>query len=145
MTVSDIRDYLLREGYRAKLDEGDEATAEITSSTDGIPFYITFYREYPPDGDLEAFYSFSLTAGIEEDRDPNLLLLNQLNADNRFFKAYAERGVIWIEMDNLISSDELTEQMFENAFRLWTTFLHEMIRTAGDTSDSDAEPSATPQ
>ena len=135
MTVSDIREFLLREGYQAKLDEGDENAAEISSKADGIPFSITFYRDIPPDGDLDAFYSFSFSAGVEGEGDPNLLQLNQLNAENRFFKVYAERGVVWIEMDSLISSEELTEAIFANAFGWWTSFLRDMVTTSGDSGE----------
>lgn len=137
MTVNDIREYLLREGYRAKLAQEDEETALINSSVDGVPFSIVFYRESPPDGDLDAFYSYQFSAGVDEEKDPNLLALNQLNAENRFFKAYADSGVIWIETDHLVSSDELTEQMFSNAFGWWTTFLHEMIKSPDDPDASE--------
>jgi hypothetical protein len=137
MTPTDIRDFLQSDGYRAKLDEGDEKAAEIESSADGIPFDIVFYREYPPDGDLDAFYSFSFSAGIDGDDDPNLLLLNQVNAENRFFKAYADRGVVWIEMDVPISSEDLSPQMFGNVFGWWTSFLREMITSSTETQNEN--------
>jgi len=128
MTPQEICTRLQADGYRAVLDE-DEDVAHIKTGVDGIPFSIHLYRPSPPDGDLDAFDSVSFSAGIEQD-EPNLMRLNSVNAQGRFIKVYAENGVIWFEMDNIVKTYQLTPELWEEVFGMWTACLANIVQDA---------------
>ena len=128
MTPSAVRDFMLEEGYKAKLDEDDSEAARISSGVDGIPFSLSFFRPAEWDGDLDAYDVVAYTAGIDVKDDPNLNKLNSVNANHRFLKAYAADSVVWIEMDITVPEGGLPDEVFKETFACWTTVMPEMVQ-----------------
>ena len=130
MTPTEIKNWMLNDGYRAKLEESDADAAVIVSGVHGIPFNVLLMRDDPPDGDLDAFGIMLFTSGVSLSKTPSLKSLNQINADYRFFKVYAdeEDDVVHITMDSNVSADVLTEELFEDLFEIWTSGLPELVK-----------------
>ena len=129
MTPTEIKDWMLNDGYRAKLEESDADVAVIVSGVHGIPFNVLLLRDDPPDGDLDAFGTMSFTSGVSLSKTPSLKSLNQINANYRFFKVYADEvdDVVHIAMDSEVSADTLSQELFEDLFEIWISGLPELV------------------
>jgi Putative bacterial sensory transduction regulator len=128
MTPRDVRDYLIEEGYRAKLDESDIDCSTIESADEGLTYLIRFYRPTPPDGDLDNFESVSFSTGREVGRDFAIAELNNYNAKHRFSKMYFEDGGVWLEMDNIIYPENLTPNLFEDFLGFWSVAISDFVK-----------------
>ena len=130
MTPRDVRDYLLEEGFRAKLDESEEDCSTIESADEGLLYQIHFYRPTPPDGDVDAFESISFSTGREYEGEVPLSVLNEYNARYRFTKIYHQKGALYLEMDNIIFPNNLTPDLFEDILGFWTVSLVDFVKIA---------------
>jgi hypothetical protein len=125
MSPRAIQQYMIDEGYRAKLKLEDEESTIIESGVGGYEFMIVFLRFEPHDGDLDNYQSMFFTSGIGTDKK-NLDKINEANSESSFLKAHFDDG-IWIELAVPIPETGLPTGMFEEYFTQWTSDLPEFV------------------
>jgi Putative bacterial sensory transduction regulator len=126
MSPKAIRDYLIEEGFRAKIKVEDEGSTIIESAAGGYEFSIVFFRFEPFDGDLDNYHALLFTSGIGTD-EADLKKINKANSDSFHLKAHFDDG-IWIEMAVPVPESGLPQSVFEESFSSWASDLPEFVQ-----------------
>ena len=109
--------YLEARGYHAQLMKHDHGFASISSGSDGERFKI--YAHYEDSADEYSNIRFSLFRN-SDDCDLSVGQINKLNSKLLISNAYKDDdGDVNIRASLFVTEQEMTENIFENAFMPW--------------------------
>jgi len=118
MTVQDVANWLLSEGYQAKIVTGNDGQQTISSSSGGINFHVGFYDcKGARCGSIQFFAGFDTKGAL------NPVKMNDWNHTERWARAYVDKtNDPWIEMDVDITPGG-TFELLSDEFATWRSVL----------------------